>query len=596
MIAVQHPAATPEAAADARMGIYQSLSSRLFARLRGPAFDEGSEVQISEGEWFRVRADLLEKLPVSAGPPYRAELVGLAIEFPQFLTWLTLADQDAKDALIRKIGIDTRVQFELVGRTVDLGLQALAGEMSRLRQAMAELSNRASAQPSDPRAATVAQALHREYAHQIEQPVIDDRYKPARGPVLSYPTRVESYVPQAYRLAIYTDRAESETAKHLEQDSAWVNRRLGDDLGQFVLRYLESVHSTRGPLLVLGHPGSGKSLLTQILAARLAYPAYTAVRVELRGADPKTDIQRQVEAQIHKDTGEEVSWAKFSRSLPSPPVVILDGYDELLQATGSQYADYLDQVRLFQEREAVQRRPVRVIVTSRITLIDKAILPEGTTIVRLEEFDEQRRAAWTEVWNRRNQDYFIQTGIKPFWLPASQPKITELAAQPLLLLMLALYDSAGNQLSSDPKIDQTLLYHELLIRFIRRELDKDVTGFRQLPQENQQARVAQELERLGVAAIGMFNRQSTTIRREELNRDLAYFRVEQDKPEAGARPLTQADLLLGSFFFIHESRSGDSAPRDDPRSAPATFEFLHKTFGEFLTADFILRQVLSAGR
>src|SRR5262249_21040544 len=151
-------------------------------------------------------------------------------------------------------------------------------------------------------------------------------------------------------------------------------------------------------------------------------------------------------AQIRKDTGEEVSWAKFSRSLPSPPVVILDGYDELLQATGSQYADYLDQVRLFQEREMVQRRPVRVIVTSRITLIDKTILPEGTTIVRLEEFDEQRRAAWTEVWNRRNQDYFFQTGTEPFRLPASQPKITELAAQPLLLLMLALYDSAGNRL------------------------------------------------------------------------------------------------------------------------------------------------------
>jgi AAA domain (dynein-related subfamily) len=590
-IRVPHPAAPEVSAEGYRRDLYNVMGVHLMRQLTDSASDARWD-RATTAERERLRAELEETIPLLAERIYHAELVGLAVEFPQFLTWLTLADQDAKDALIRKIGTDTRVQFELVGRTVDLGLQGLAGEMSRIRESMAELSDRVSAQLSDPGAVAIAQALHREYAHQIERPVIDDRYKPAQGPVLSYPTRVESYVPQAYRVAIYTDRAESETAKHLEQNNAWGNRHLGGDLGQFVLRYLESVYSTRSPLLILGHPGSGKSLLTQILAARLAYPAYTTVRVELRAADPKTDIQRQVEAQIRKDTGEEVSWAKFSRSMPSPPVVILDGYDELLQATGSQYADYLDQVRLFQEREAVQRRPVRVIVTSRITLIDKAIVPEGTTIVRLEEFDDQRRAAWTEVWNRHNQDYFSQAGINPFWLPTSQPKITELAAQPLLLLMLALYDSAGNRLSSDPKIDQTRLYHELLVRFIRRELDKDVEGFRQLPQEDQQTRVGRELERLGVAAIGMFNRQSTTIRREELDRDLAYFRVEQEKVETGARPLTQADLLLGSFFFIHESRSGESAPGNDPRAAPATFEFLHKTFGEFLTADFILRQVL----
>ena len=591
MIAVQHPAATPEAAADARMGIYQSLSSRLFARLRGPAFDEESEVQISEGEWLRVRADLLEKLPVSADRLYRAELVGLAIDFPQFLTWLTLFDQDAKDALIRKIGADTRVQFELVGRTVDLGLSGLATEMSQLRRAMAALGERVTDQPSNAELADVAEALHREYAYRIEQPVIDDRYDPAGGPRLGYPTRVQSYVPQAYRVATY--QAADKAARHLERDDAWAGRSREDDLGQFVLRYLESAYSTRSPLLILGQPGSGKSLLTQILAAHLAYPAYTTVRVELRDANPNTDIQSQIEAQIRQDTGESISWTQFTRALPSPPVVILDGYDELLQATGSVYADYLDQVRLFQERESVQRRPVRVIVTSRITLIDKLVLPEGTTIVRLEEFDDARRQAWTEVWNSRNREYFADSGVRPFRLPERNQNITELAAQPLLLLMLALYDSAANELSRQPDIDRTRLYSELLTRFIRRELDKDASGFRKLTADEQQDCVDRELERLGVAAIGMFNRQSLSIRRDDLDRDLKYYDAEHDRPEAGLRPLTQAELLLGSFFFIHESRSEESASAGQATSGGAgeTFEFLHKTFGEFLAADFILRQV-----
>lgn len=596
VITIQHPATAPEAASKIRMSLYLRMSQSLIGYLLNANVAGDRISMIPEDKWRRLSNELLENLPSNADRIFRAQLVGLAIDFPQFLTWLMLADQDAKDDLIRKIGTDTRVQFELVGRTIDLGLRGLASEMSQIRQVMVALSERASEQPSgDASLFAVAEALHREYLHQIEQPVIDDRYEPVRGPKLSYPTRAEFYVPQAYRLTTYSERDEAGTAQHLERDDGWADCPIGDDLGQFVLRHLESVYSTQSLLLVLGHPGSGKSLLTRILAARLAYPAYTTVRVELRDADPKIDIRRQIEKQIYKDTGEEVSWAKFARALPNPPVVILDGYDELLQATGSMYADYLDQVRLFQERESVQRRPVRVIVTSRITLIDKVIVPEGTTIARLEEFDDQRREAWTEVWNTHNAGYFTQSGAQPFRLPVDNEKIADLAAHPLLLLMLALYDSAANQLSSNPNMDQTRLYHELLTRFIRRELDKDKTGFRQLPIDGQKIQINKELNRLGVAAIGMFNRQAATIRREDLDKDLRYFNAEQDKPEASSRPLSQADLLLGSFFFIHESRSGDAGlgSLSDHDASPATFEFLHKTFGEFLTADFILHQVLT---
>ncbi|MCW2917010.1 MAG: hypothetical protein JWN52_5078, partial [Actinomycetia bacterium] len=47
------------------------------------------------------------------------------------------------------------------------------------------------------------------------------------------------------------------------------------------------------------------------------------------------------------------------------PVIMLDGFDELLQATGIGQTDYLEQVARFQEREGDQGRPVAVIVTSR---------------------------------------------------------------------------------------------------------------------------------------------------------------------------------------------------------------------------------------
>jgi len=569
---------------DVRFAMYGAMSWRVIELLTSY---EAVWAQLGDGERDRLSTVVTDKVPVLAQKLYRDGLVGLSVDFPQFLTWLLLTDQHTKDALIRKLGADVRTEFELTGRALDLGFKDLAEQMEGFRHALAALGAPLAGGPIGDDLVGVASDLHTRYLAQIGKPVIEDSYKPADGPKLGYPTIDESYVPQAYRLAFY-----DETAVHLEQDETWTARPVGGNLGDFLVRYLDSAYSTQQPLLILGHPGSGKSLLTRLLAARLAYPGYTTIRVELRDADPKMNIQQQIETQIYNDISQRVTWAKFARAMPAPPVVILDGYDELLQATGSTHADYLAKVQRFQQDEADLHRPVRVIVTSRLALIDKVSIPYGTTIARLEEFDEPRRAEWTKVWNDHNTAYFAETGVEPFELPGN-PSITDLAAQPLLLLMLALYDSAANDLSSQPDIDQTQLYHELLTRFIRRELDKDASGFRSLPEADQKARLGRELDRLGVVAIGTFNRQTLVIRRDELDKDLRYFAAEQRGTNPGPPALSPAELLIGSFFFIHVSRSRLAEAPADPTVGPAAFEFLHKTFGEFLTAEYLLSQVLA---
>ena len=580
-ISVPHPAALNDARA-ARLELYERMSKSTLRLLSG--IDAWEDLQYSGRE--HVTTVVSEQIPALACSVYEAEYLGMAVDFPQFFVWSVLRDQGEKDALIKTVGADLRTQFELVAsalQTVDLGLQHLATAIRQIPRA-------AIVQPLRPDLGAVAEALHRNHEDRIDEPIIDDHYEVDDGrPRLVYPKKVGSYIPQAYRLARYT----AETT-HFDREDEWNSQPIHDDLGPFLMRHLESPYSVETPLLILGHPGSGKSLFTQVIAARLAYPQYTTVRVQLRDVNPDTDIQAQIEAQIRKDTGQDVNWADFAGNLAmNPPIVILDGYDELLQATGKLFADYLDQVRRFQHREAVQHRPVRVIVTSRITLIDKAIVPPGTTIVRLEEFDEERREAWAAVWNAHNNGYFQQAGIQPFKLPIND-KIIQLAKHPLLLLMLALYDSSENKLSSRPDIDQTLLYEELLARFIERERSKGADGaaFTGLPEADRKAEIDREMERLGVAAIGMFNRQDVKIRREELNADLRYFEAEQGAAADGARRMSQADLLLGSFFFIHESRSQLADDSAEGRG-PAAFEFLHNTFGEFLAADFILRRVLA---
>jgi hypothetical protein len=600
-ISVPHPASL-DAGVRSRIDLYEVIGTQLLRVLAG---QDEFWARLGVGEQAYIKLVLNEDVPALANRIYREFLVGLAIDYPQFLMWLVLSDQELKTALLERM---TR-QLDQVGTAVadqsaaviatlnsatgdiDLGLKGLGERIDGLRQLLDGLHVGVAGGAAPARGFEVAAFLHGEYERSICRPVIADRSTPSGGPRLVYPKVVDCYVPQAYRQMVF-----GSGPKHLEQDSVWKNDEhpVTDDLGEFVLRHLESLYSSRTPLLILGHPGSGKSLFTEVLAARLAYPAYTTVRVELRKVSSTLNVSQQIEQQIRLDTdGEVIAWSQFARSLPTPPVIILDGYDELLQATGSTQADYLDRVRQFQEDEAGRGRPVRVIVTSRITLIDKVTIPVGTTIVRLEDFDKAHRRRWITVWNDHNQRYFAaKDGVQEFELP-DNPKLIELAGQPLLLLMLAIYDSADNELRNSPDIDQTRLYYDLVVRFIRRELEKDEEGYCKLDDDGKAERVARELERLGVAAIGMANRQALATRREDLNDDLAFFKVERDVPTTGAGPLSQADLLVGSFLFIHESRTPSDEDPDDKSAGPATYEFLHKTFGEFLTADFLLAQVLA---
>ena len=102
---------------------------------------------------------------------------------------------------------------------------------------------------------------------------------------------------------------------------------------------------------------------------------------------------------------------------------------------------------------------MRVIVTSRLTLIDKAAVPLGTTVVRLEEFDGHAATPGARCGTSITRHISSTHDIRPFAVP-DNGKLLELARQPLLLLMLAIYDSLGNELSGaarhrpDPAVRQ----------------------------------------------------------------------------------------------------------------------------------------------
>jgi hypothetical protein len=582
-VTLPHPAEGIHARREMLAELYNELTAGLSRFLDCiPSSEDASETIKAKV------ADQLDNLPAAAIEMYEAQLFALADEFPYFLTWLTLRGTEVSEEQMATLSKSVRTTIEHARATehaLDVGLAALGRQVRALNGA----SRHDEAQK-------VVEGLAKTYSSAIEARIIDDPQPDSSPNQLTYPKKSQSFVPQSFK--VLRTRYTSSSAVRLEDEAIWNNQEAYDDIDAFLLGYLSSAYSVETPLIILGHPGSGKSLLTTILAARLATPTFNPVRIALRDVDVEQELQTQIEQQIRRDTGRRTDWVALSEEMEeAPPVVILDGFDELLQTTGRVHANYLAKVEAFQRREAVQGRPVRIIVTSRIALIDKAVVPPGATVVRLLEFDNKRIAAWVDIWNRHNTAYFASTGVRPFALPDHET-VRELARQPLLLLMLALFDSDANQLHKEKKLDRTRLYDNLIRRFVERERLKGPLSdqFQSLSTADKGVEVDHDMQRLGVAAMSMFNRRTLHILRDELDGDIEYFGLEREVPDGFGAPLSQAELLLGGFFFVHESRARMHTEEIENTNAgenASAFEFLHATFGEFLTADFILSTLLS---
>ncbi|MGW4650008.1 NACHT domain-containing protein [Kitasatospora sp. NPDC004289] len=408
-----------------------------------------------------------------------------------------------------------------------------------------------------------------------------------RGPVshaggsgLVMPSRVAGYVEPTFRVAAHA------VERKLSSDSWWDRQPIRDDLSGFLAAYLLTDRATQGPLIVLGHPGSGKSLLTQLLTAWLPESEFLCVRVELRHVPADLDLQGQIEEAIRQTTGRQTSWPDLSETDKDLlRVVILDGFDELLQAAaGSSSADshwsYLREIVHFQQREAELGRPTTFVVTSRTVVADRVDTPSVSTVIRLEPFDNDRVDRWLTVWADVNRRYFEISGLVPLNTEAVR-RHQDLARQPLLLLLLALYDATHNDLHelSQDDIDRGELYERLLTEFVGREVVKSAGP---LPAAQESVLVEQELRRLGVIAAGMFNRGQQSILSTAARIDLKALTGED-----------RADSIFGRFFFVHEARA------EVARVEMKSYEFLHATFGEYLVARQIvaeLSDLLTAAR
>ncbi|MFJ4717517.1 helix-turn-helix domain-containing protein [Streptomyces sp. NPDC088785] len=433
-----------------------------------------------------------------------------------------------------------------------------------------------------PYASDAARTLAAGPARELDRPLVagvegaDGADRGTDGPParLVVPRLDTGYVDPAARWAVLHEDAAPYA------DSWWSARPADVPLATRLAAHFGSVAALQVPLLVLGHPGAGKSLLTRVVMARLPATDFLPVRVELRSVAADAPVQRQIEEALRERLGEPLGWPELVRGAPGRiPVVLLDGFDELVQAAETDYWGYLRQVAEFQEREAAAGRPVAVVVTSRTVVMHRVQIPDGTRALCLEPFDEERRARWLSAWNDANRDYFTACRLRPLE-PAALAGRLELASQPLLLLLLALYDSVDNGLAraQENRASGAELFEQLLLGFLRRQVRK--RHAREQEPEVVSGEAEREIARLGVVALAMFNRGQQSVGADQ---------VEQDaRTLLGPDADWADDRAFGRFFFIHEAQARVGGRRR------RTYEFLHATFSEYLVARSVWRSLLAA--
>lgn len=572
-------------AADAFLkSTYHAMAGGLRRFADGLAFRDGAGEQD-----IRAFEEVLKKLPEAAIRRFHSQYLNLCAQYNEFYIFI---QEERRDRRERKW--DAR--YESILAAAARPQESIEAGLASLQELILDLPDRIRQQ----KVREITERMIRKYRRDIECPLIGTQEEEETGDDLRYPLISEGFIPQAFKLLQYTG------GERLELPNTWEPLAAQEDMTAFWARYCLEPGSTERLLLILGEPGGGKSLLTKVLCARMSAPSSMFIRIPLRDCDMEEEIESIIRRQINHDSDvpEPVpTFEWFAEGAPDAPVtLIFDGYDEVLQATGGVYRNLLKQIHQFQNHCRELRHPVRVIITSRETLIDKADIPRGSVVMKLLEFDGPRKDRWIQIWNAHNHAVLSEAGIDDFSLPENNRDIDGLSSQPLLLLMLAMYDADFENRANALKpregkaetLDRTKLYDRLLRRFIRRELRKGRRGS-EIPFDEQDAReqnamVDAEMRKLGIAALGMFVREKLSLKVGELERDLEYMEAAFPAYDVRNRKrLKSAEIFFGSFFFIHDPRRNSGSDEKE-----AAFEFLHKTFYEFLAADLILQYLLEA--
>ena len=398
--------------------------------------------------------------------------------------------------------------------------------------------------------------------------------------------------------AYYKRKLETSKYKDLEEtDLSSKNfEMIVIDLETELENWLEKADKNDAIRLISGGPGSGKSSLTKMFAAKLAEQGNIRILfIPLHHFEPSDDLIEAV--------GKFVNLDNF---LPHNPLdseyredrllIIFDGLDELAMRgkIGEKAAqDFVREVQRKVERFNQLKTSVQVLISGREVVVqsnETDFRKEGQILYVLPYFlSENERKRYVNPQNLLEQDqrqlwwqfYGKASGKNYQGLPPEldQGNLTEITAQPLLNYLVALSVQRG-KLKFTEETNLNTVYDDLLKAVYERGWENYKHKAIQGIEEKEFVRI---LEEIALAAWHGKGR-TTTVKEIENHCNNSGLKNILTRFQQGFEEDSKASVtrLLTAFYF---RQSGNDNAGD------RTFEFTHKSFGEYLIARRIVREV-----
>jgi len=395
--------------------------------------------------------------------------------------------------------------------------------------------------------------------------------------------------------AYYEREVESQLEQRLERGivESNDNERVVVDLNKELETWLQEAKSDDAIRLISGGPGSGKSSFSKIFAAQQAEKGEIPVLfIPLHLFKLSDDLVRAV--------GEFVQVEGFLPHNPldrsdgeSSLLIIFDGLDELsmqgkiaAEAAREFVEEVKEQVRQFNYRHT----RLQVLISGREVVVQANrskfrqlqqllyLLPYFLTEKERQSYvdeqklleQDQRQLWWQSYGKAKGKDY---TGLPP---ELDRDNLLEITAQPLLNYLVALSIERNKlQFSEDTNLNQ--IYEDLLEAVYERGYENH--GYR-LTEGIKKEEFIGILEEIALACWHGDGR-TTTVAEIEDHCDNSGLRVILNRFQASFNEDSKASVtrLLTAFYFRESGAV---------RASEKTFEFTHKSFGEYLTAKRIV--------
>ncbi|UNU24312.1 pentapeptide repeat-containing protein [Microcoleus vaginatus] len=349
--------------------------------------------------------------------------------------------------------------------------------------------------------------------------------------------------------------------------------------------------------LISGGPGSGKSSLTKMFAAKVAEKGNIRVLfIPLHHFEPSDDLIDAVG-----------KFVKFDRILPDNPLdaehreerllIIFDGLDELAmqgKIAEKTAQDFVGEVQRKVERFNQHKTCVQVLISGREVVVqanEPAFRKEGQIFYVLPYFlpehdrkqhyvdtkkllqQDQRQLWWQRYGKPSGSGY---TGLPP---ELNQGNLTEITAQPLLNYLVALSLKRG-ALKFSEETNLNAVYADLLKAIYERGWAADQHVAIKGIEEKDFVRLLEEI----ALASWHGNGRTTTVKEIESHCDKSRMKDLLTRFQTGFQEDYKASVTrLFTAFYFRQSGNDNSGEK--------TFEFTHKSFGEYLTAKRIVREV-----